>query len=136
MNAKAVIAQIRGRSLLDHSILRFMQVAIVLIGALFWLEARLSGEAFSADVFGEFALRFQAEVWASCMMAFSAIIWIGLRRPVLHWMVAFGALGQMLQYLALGYSAIATGGEVVIGLHCTFFFAPIFAWLCWEAVFD
>lgn len=124
----------RFRGYLGQPILSHMQIAIIAIGCLFWVEAVLSGEAFSAQVFGDFALMFKAEFWAGVMMAGSAMTWIGLRHPVKRWMVAFGAGLQCLQYLALGYSAIATGGEMVIGLHCTTFFAPIYFRMFWEAV--
>jgi len=124
----------RFRGYLGQPVLSHMQLAIIVIGSLFWLEAVLSGEAFSADVFGRFALQFKAEFWAGIMMAASAMCWIGLRHPVKRWMVSVGAGLQCLQYLALGYSAIATGGEVVIGLHCTTFFAPIYFRMFWEAV--
>lgn len=111
-----------------------MQVAVILIGSLFWIEARLQGDAFQASVFGEFALRFPAEMWAGVMMGASALCWIGLRHPVKRWMVAVGAGLQTIQYLALGWSAIATGGEMVIGLHCTTLFAPIYVVMFWEAI--
>ena len=119
---------------LTQPVLSHIQLAIFAIGSMFWIEASLSGEAFSADVFGRFALQFNAEVWAAVMMAGSALCWIGLRHPVKRWIVLVGAGLQTLQYLALGYSAIMTGGELVIGLHCTVFFAPIFARMFWEAV--
>lgn len=133
MNTKA-LAYTRFRGCLGQPILSHMQIAIIAIGMLFWIEAVLSGEAFSAQVFGRFALMFKAEFWAGIMMAASAMCWIGLRHPVKRWMVAVGAALQCAQYLALGYSAIATGGEVVIGLHCTTFFAPIYFRMFWEAV--
>lgn len=132
MNTVAFI--LRRHRYLSQPILCQMQVAIILIGALFWVEARMQGEAFSAQVFGEFALRFPAEVWAGVMMGASAMCWIGLRHPVKRWMVAIGAGLQTLQYLALGYSAIVTGGEMVIGLHCTTFFAPIYMVMFVEAL--
>ena len=125
---------LRRHRYLAQPILCQMQVAIIFIGALFWIEARLQGDAFSASVFGEFALRFPAEMWAGVMMGASALCWIGLRHPVKRWMVAVGASLQTLQYLALGYSAIATGGEMVIGLHCTTFFAPIYLVMLVEAL--
>ena len=119
---------------LTQPVLSHMQLAIFAIGAMFWAEAITSGQAFSAQVFGEFALQFHAEFWAGLMMGGSALCWIGLRHPVKWWMIAIGSGIQTLQYLGLGYSAIATGGETVIGLHCTVFFAPIYARMFWEAV--
>lgn len=132
MSALSLI--LRRRRYLAQPILCQMQVAIIFIGALFWVEARLQGEAFSPAVFGGFALRFPAEMWAGVMMGASALCWIGLRHPVKRWMVAVGAGLQTLQYLALGYSAIVTGGEMVIGLHCTTFFAPIYMVMFVEAL--
>ena len=119
---------------LRQPILSHMQIAVLLIGCVFWVEARLRGEAFKADVFGWFALQFKAEFWAVIMMAASAMTWVGLRHPVKRWMVAVGAGLQTAQYLALGYSAIATGGGVVFGLHFTVFFAPLYAMIFWEAL--
>ena len=119
---------------LSQPVLSAMQMAIFFTGSMFWVEATLSGQAFSARVFGDFALQFNAEVWAGWMMAGAAITWMGLRHPVKWWMIAVGAGLQTLQYLALGYSAIMTGGEMVIGLHCTVFFAPLYARIFWEAV--
>lgn len=119
---------------LSQPVLSAMQMAVFVIGSMFWIEATLSGEAFSARVFGHFALEFKAEFWAAWMMGGAALCWMGLRHPVKWWMVAVGAGLQCLQYLALGYSAIMTGGEMVIGLHCTMFFAPLYARIFWEAV--
>lgn len=132
---KAVIHRLipMRRDYLTQQVLSHIQIATVCIGAMFWIEANFQGEAFSADVFGDFALLFPAEMWAGIMMASSTMCWVGLRHPVKRWMVAIGAGMQTLQYLALGYSAIATGGEMVIGLHCTVLFAPIYARVFWEA---
>lgn len=127
---------LRQHRYLSQPILCQMQVAVILIGALFWIEARLQGEAFAPEVFGSFALQFPAEMWAGVMMGASAMCWIGLRQPVKRWMVAIGAGLQTVQYLALGWSAIGTGGEMVIGLHCTTFFAPIYVIMFWEAIRD
>lgn len=129
-----LVKSLRAHNYLQQPVLCQMQVAVILIGAMFWIEARLQGEAFQAAVFGRFALQFPAEIWAGVMMGASALCWIGLRHPVKRWMVAVGAALQTLQYIALGYSAIATGGEMVIGLHCTFLFAPIHFVMLWEAL--
>lgn len=123
----------RGRYL-SQPVLSHLQIALICIGSLFWIEAATTGEAFSADVYGDFALRFPAEFWAANMMAGSALCWVGLRHPVKRWMVAVGATLQIAQYLGLGYSAIVTGGEVVIGLHCTALFAPLYVRILWEAL--
>jgi len=124
------------RGYLSQPVLSQIQIATIAIGSLFWIEASFQGEAFSAAIFGNLALEFPAEMWAGVMMAASAMCWVGLRHPVKRWMVAVGAGLQTVQYLALGYSAIATGGEMVIGLHCTALFAPIYVRMLWEALID
>ena len=62
MNTLSAI--LRRQRYLAQPILCQMQFSIIFVGAMFWIEARIAGEAFSADVFGEFALRFSAELWA------------------------------------------------------------------------
>ena len=136
MNVRSVAKALGRPHWLDHPILRWMQVCIVIVGSAFWIEARLQAESFSPDVFGSFAVRFPAEAWAGVMVTASLIIWIGLLDPLKRWMVAVGAALQTAQYLALGYSAIMTGGELVVGIHCTVLFAPIFAAIFWRAVYD
>lgn len=136
MNARALARAIKGPTWLEHPVLRHLQVGIILIGCAFWIEARLQADAFSAEVFGNFALLFPAEAWAGVMASASLMVWIGLQDPLKRWMVAVGAAIQTAQYLALGYSAIMTGGEPVIGLHCTVLFAPCFALIFWRAIND
>ena len=121
---------------LDQPRLMHEQVAIFVVGSLFWMEARLMDQSFSADIFGRFALQFPAEFWALLMMASSTLIWAGLLNPVKRWMVATGAALQILNFLGLGYSALATGGAVVVGFWCTVYFAPAFLRILWEALYD
>ncbi len=59
-----------------------MQVAVILIGSLFWIEARLHGDAFQASVFGAFVLQFPAEMWAGVMMGAGALCWITYRQAL------------------------------------------------------
>ena len=105
-------------------------------GSLFWMMAVNQDQAFSAELYGEFALRFKAEVWALAMMCPSAMIWVGLRHPIKRWMVIIGSALQVLQFLALGYSAWFTGGEPIIGVFCNVLFAPLFAYMLMEALRD
>lgn len=133
MNERVIVRALRP-SYLDHPRLMHEQVAIFVVGSLFWIEARLRGEAFSAKMFGEFALQFPAEFWAFLMMASATMVWAGLQNPVKRWMVAIGSTLQICNFLALGYSALVTGGEAVIGFWCTIYFAPAFARMLWEAV--
>lgn len=121
---------------LDQPLASQLQLALVVIGGLFWAQAVLQPEEFSADMFGRFALMFPAEMWAMAMMAPAAMVWIGLRNPIKHWMVAVGSGLQTVQFLALGYSTICTGGDFTTGSFCSVLFAPIYAKLFWEAVRD
>ena len=121
---------------LDQPRLMQEQVAIFVVGSLFWIEARLVDQSFSAEIFGHFALQFPAEFWALLMMASSTLVWAGLLNPVKRWMVATGAALQIVNFLGLGYSSLATGGEVVVGFWCTIYFAPAFARILWEALYD
>ena len=135
MNQKALaIALSRKGSWLDHDLIRYGQVVIILIGCAFWIMAQMKEEAFNPDTFGRFALMFPAEFWAGWMASASLMIWLGLMRPQQRWMIAVGAAVQTVQYLSLGFSAIMTGGEPVIGLHCTALFAPAFMLIFWKAV--
>lgn len=129
------LARVLQPDYLAHPRLMHEQVAIFVVGSLFWIEARLQGEAFSAQVFGSFALLFPAEFWAMLMMASATLVWAGLLNPVKRWMVAVGSGLQVVNFLALGYSALATGGEAVIGFWCAIYFAPAFARMFWEAVY-
>ena len=135
MNAKIVRKALR----MDHlsqPVLPWIQVGLVVIGAMFWAMASLREEAFDVGMYGEFALRFPAEAWAVAMMAPAAMVWIGLRDPVKHWMVAFGAALQVMQFCALGYSALFTGGEPIIGVFCVVLFAPLHAYILGAALND
>ncbi len=137
MNVRSVeraIDRIRGRDWLDQPALAFIQVCIFAVGSLFWLEAYHRSEAFDPSVYGEFAVRFPAEMWAGAMMGAAAIIWIGLQDPMKRWMVAIGASMQAVQFSLLAYSAIATGGQEVIGYWASVLFAPLHARMAMEAM--
>lgn len=110
------------------------QWALIFVGSLFWWMASWRQEAFDAVLYGHFALHFQAEAWAMAMMAPAALVLIGLQNPVKRWMVAVGAACQIVQFGALGYSAIFTGGEPIIGVFCWVFFARQYVRLMWSAV--
>jgi len=112
----------------------WITLGFFLIGCAFWIEARLSGEGFSPELFGDFAYRFPAEMWAFAMMAGSAITYIGLIKPMRWHMVAIGAGINATQFMGLAYSAIFTGGEIVVGLHASVLFAPCYMWIMIRAV--
>ena len=135
MNAKT-IRRALGQSYLSQPVLSHIQIGLIFVGSVFWAMAWNRAEAFSTDLYGAFALMFRAEAWALAMMCPAAMVWIGLRHPTKHWMVAIGSALQMTQFTALGYSAIYTGGEPIIGVFSTGFFAPLFAYIMVEAIRD
>lgn len=135
MNARAVRKAL-GIDHLSQPVLSYAQIAMVIVGAIFWAMASHQVAPFDADTFGEFALQFPAEAWAMAMMGPAAIVWVGLRDPVKRWMVAIGAGMQFVNFCALGYSFIFTGGEPVMGLFALIFFAPLHAYIFGAAVND
>ena len=135
MNARAVRKAL-GIDHLSQPVLSYAQIAMVIVGAIFWGMAAHQIAPFDVDTFGEFALQFPAEAWAMAMMGPAAIVWVGLRDPVKRWMVAIGAGMQFVNFCALGYSFIFTGGEPVMGLFALIFFAPLHAYIFGAAVND
>ena len=135
MNARTV-RRVLKLDYLSQPSLEGDQWALIFVGSVFWWMASWSPDAFSADLYGHFALRFQAEAWAMAMMAPAALVLIGLQDPVKRWMVAIGAGLQVLQFGFLGYSAIFTGGEPIIGAFAWLFFARQQARMMWNAVID
>lgn len=135
INAKAIDKAL-GRDWLSQPELKNEQWALILVGALFWWQAAWSDSAFSEGLYGHLALRLQAEVWAMAMMAPAALVLIGLQDPVKRWMVAVGAALQVIQFGTLGYSAIFTGGEPIIGIFCLLFFGRKYVRMMWSALRD
>lgn len=135
MNAMA-IRKALGTDHLSQFILPWTQVSMFIIGAVFWVMATTQGAPFDAETFGYFALEYPAEAWAMAMMGPAALTWVGLRNPVKHWMVAIGAGLQFLNFCALGYSFLLTGGQPVMGLFAIIFFAPLHAYIFGAAVND
>lgn len=131
-----IIDKALGRDYLSQPELVDDHWALIFVGSLFWWLASWSPEAFSANLYGHFALRFQAEAWAMAMMAPAALVLIGLQDPVKRWMVATGAALQAAQFGLLGYSAIFTGGEHIIGIFALIFFARKEVRLLWSALRD
>ncbi len=103
------------------------------IGALFWVQAALQDQAFSAQTFGRFALQFPAEFWAGAMMAGSLVTFGGLMHPPRRWAMLLGAAINATQFAGLAYSAIFTGGEVVVGLYAGLMFTPASVITLWAA---
>ena len=135
MNARAVRKAL-GVDHLSQPILSYTQVAMVIIGGLFWFMAAKQAAPFDVENYGEFALEYPAEAWAMAMMGPAALTWVGLRDPVKRWMVAIGSGLQFINFCALGYSFIFTGGQPVMGLFALVFFAPLHAYIFGAAVND
>lgn len=135
MNARTVRRALRADHL-SQFILPWTQVSMFIVGAVFWVMATTQGAPFDAETFGYFALEYPAEAWAMAMMGPAALTWVGLRNPVKHWMVAIGAGLQFLNFCALGYSFLWTGGQPVMGLFAIIFFAPLHAYIFGAAVND
>lgn len=135
MNVRAVRKAL-GTDHLSQPILPWIQLGLFLIGAGFWYLATQQDSPFDVNTFGHFALEFRAEFWAIAMMGPAAITWIGLRDPVKHWMVSVGAGLQFLNFSALAYSFLWTGGNDVMGMFALVIFAPLHAYMFGAAVND
>ena len=105
------------------------------VGALFWVYAVMGGDVMKPEVYGEFATSYPAEMWAGGIMGGTALIICGLIRPICNWQVAVGGAICCLNYIALTYSAVFTGGEFVIGVFCGVFFLSWHVWLTLEGIF-
>jgi hypothetical protein len=119
---------------LESPFLIFFLLASAVIGAMFWRQAIQQEGAFNVDTFGRFALMFPAEWWAGAMMAGSLLTFWGLTHPPKRWLMIAGSVVNALQFTGLGYSAILTGGEVVVGLYASIMFAPASLITLWAAV--
>lgn len=135
MNAKAVRRALRADHL-SQPVLGFFQIGLVVVGVFFWVMASLQAAPFDVKTYGEFALNFRAEAWALAMMGPAALTWIGLRDPVKRWMVAIGSGLQMLNFCALGYSMLFTGGQPMMGIFALVIFAPLHAYILGAAAND
>jgi hypothetical protein len=135
MNVRAVRKAL-GTDHLSQFILPWTQLGLFIVGAGFWYLATNQDSPFDVNTFGHFALEFPAEFWAVAMMGPAAITWIGLRDPVKHWMVIIGSGLQFINFSALCYSFLWTGGNDVMGLFALIFFAPLHAYMFGAAVND
>lgn len=110
-----------------------MEVALLLIGLLFWSTLMMGVSAFSPETYGQWAVQFPALGWAAAQITGSLLIVYGLMRPITHWPAMVGSLVHVIQYQALALSAILTGGQVVIGIYPSVFFVPAHLVLAVEA---
>jgi len=70
------------------------------------------------------------------MMIGSALTYAGLVDPQRRWLIMSGGILNAVQFTGLAYSAIMTGGELVVGLHASILFAPCYLWTAYEAYRD
>lgn len=114
----------------------FTQICLFLIGAMFWLEARSDGAAFSPDTWGDLAYMLPVEFWALTNLFAATVTFLGLADPRHNRMVMIGALTHVAQFAALGVSIIFTGGESVVGLYAALYFLPLHVVMWWQAYND
>jgi hypothetical protein len=114
-----------------HSLRRYaplfqiMHGLLFLIGVAFWIDAVGGAAAFSPDAWGEFAYFYPAWAWAAVLMATSTACLVGLIEPIHRWLVILGGGAQVLNYIAISYSAFFTGGDPAVGLYAGLFFLPL-----------
>jgi len=113
---------------------RWMQVGLYIIGASFWVDARMGHDSFDTAIYGRIATSIPAEIWAGAMMIGAALCFVGLVNPIKRRLLFAGGLINAVQFLLLAASAICTGGELVIGLFGSIFFAPFYVWLMREGL--
>ena len=111
-----------------------MQVSLFIIGCLFWIDSMTGSQGFAEETWGRFAYMFPAAMWAALTMASSSMIIVGLLKPIRSWMVSVGSFLFCLNFILLSYSAVFTGGVVVVGLYASLFFLPLHMWLFVEAI--
>lgn len=128
-----VVQRMRGDNL-AQPVLKAIQIGFLLIGFALWAMARLQPEEFDVNMYGKFALRYPAEYWAALIVCGAAMSLVGLQHPVKRYMVVIGGLISALTFIALGFSSVVTGGELIIGVVCNVLFAPLYLWMTLEAV--
>lgn len=111
-----------------------MQSLLFVIACMFWIDSMTVKQGFARETWGDFAYSLPASMWAAVQMSSSSMIIIGLLRPIRGWMVSVGSFVLCLNYVGISYSAVFTGGVVVVGLHASLFFLPLHMWLLVEAI--
>lgn len=112
------------------------QLALFMIGATFWVGSIHDPGMFKLTTWGALAYAVPAEVWAGLNMVCSAMIWVGLIRPIRRRLVLIGSTVNVAQYAVLAVSAVGFGGEQAVGIYAAFVFLPLFARMTWEAARD
>lgn len=110
-----------------------MEIALLVVGLLFWATLMFGVSAFSPETYGTWACALPALGWAAVQIIGSALIIYGLMRPINHRPAMWGALIHAAQYQALALSAMLTGGQVVIAIYPSVLFVPAHLVLAVEA---
>ena len=109
------------------------EVALLIVGLLFWTTLSMGVSAFSPETWGEWACILPAKLWAAVQIIASLTIIYGLLEPPKWRMITAGAILHAVQYQALALSAVLSGGQVVIGVYPSFLFVPAHILLAVEA---
>lgn len=117
-----------------RQVLIAQQISLFMIGTFFWVDSRAGNVAFSQETWGDLAYSAPAEMWALMNLTTASMITVGLLRPVKKWMVAIGSAVACAELLTLSYSAVFTGGAVVVGLYASLYFLPLHLWLFAESL--
>ena len=110
-----------------------LEISLLLIGSLFWIDTMLGGDSFSPETWGAWACQWPAEAWAAVMIGGSVATISGLMHPITRARIVVGSLIHLVQFTALALSALFTGGEFVIAVFSLIFFVPMHVVLAWEA---
>jgi hypothetical protein len=110
-----------------------LELGLLLIGSLFWIDTMMGGDSFSPKTWGAWACKWPAEFWAAVMIGGSVSTISGLMHPVTRARIVAGSVLNVLQFLALALSALLTGGEFVIAVFSLIFFVPMHVVLALEA---
>lgn len=125
-----------------HSLARYapalcmMQISLLLVGSIFWIDAMMGAKNFNPDTWGRLAYMLPAYVWAGLNMTASAVTFVGLIDPIKSRLVMVGGSLHCVQFAVLAYSITMTGGEVPVGLYAGVFFLPAHMWIVWRAWTD
>jgi len=125
----------RGRPLERYGpLLVTINLSLLAISIFFWIDANAGARGFQEATWGAFAYSFPANSWAAIMMAGSALVAGGLVRPPSARLVAVGCVLQLIEFGGIAYSAVLTGGEMVVGIFASTLFVPMYMWILFEAV--
>ena len=111
-----------------------MEIAMLLVGLLFWITLSVGISAFSPETWGAWACYFPARLWAGVQIVASALVIWGLMVPITWRLAVAGAVLHAVQLQFLAISAMASGGEVVIGIYPSVLFVPAHLLIIWQAV--